>query len=273
MIPPIDDSPSETARAADARAFRVAFLRASLLVAALWWVKLIETWLDTSFASLGVRPHDPFGLVGIVAGPLIHGSLAHLIANTLPIWFLGTLAFWVYPKATIRALPLIWIGSGLGVWLIGRDSLHFGASGVNHGLMFLLFTLGIVRRERRAIAAALATFLLYGGMLITVLPREPSISWESHLAGALMGVLAALLWRALDPPPPRKKYSYELEEELAALAAERDERDELELPRPTEVPVLWQRAEPEPEPRGQIIAFRRPPSDAPVPDPDSSTRH
>ena len=270
MIPSIDDNPTESARAADARAFRVAFLRASLLVAVLWWVKLIETWLDTSFAGLGVRPHDIFGLIGVFAAPLIHGSLAHLMANTLPIWFLGTLALWVYPKATIRALPVIWIGSGIGVWLIGRDSLHFGASGVNHGLMFFIFTLGIVRRERRAIAAGLATFLLYGGMLITVLPREPSISWESHLFGALMGIFAALVWRALDPAPPRKKYSYELEEELEALQAE---RDELEPRRPDDVPVLWQRPEREDEPRGQVIAFRRPSPGAPMPEPGSSTRH
>lgn len=270
MLEPIDDSPSETARADDARAFRRALLAATLFVALLWWIKLIETWLDTSFAALGVRPLDWFGLIGVLAAPLIHGSVAHLAANTTPLLVLGALALWVYPKASRRALPLIWIGSGIGVWLIGRSSLHFGASGLDHGLMFFVFTMGLARREKRAIAAALATFLLYGGMLLTVLPREPEVSWESHLAGAIAGAIAALIWRRLDPAPPRKKYSYELEEELEALQAE---RDELELPRPGDVPVLWRRPEPEPEERGKVVAFRRPAPDAPMPEPDSTTRH
>jgi membrane associated rhomboid family serine protease len=272
MIAPIDDSPTETARAADARAFRAALTATALFVALLWWIKLIETWLDTSFAAFGVFPRELAGLVGVLAAPLIHGSPAHLLANTLPLLFLGTLALWVYPKASRRALPLIWLLSGLGIWVIGRRSLHFGASGIDHGLMFFVFALGILRREKRAIAAALATFLLYGGMLLTVLPREPEVSWEAHLCGALAGLIAAWLWRGLDPAPPRKKYSYELEEELEALRAER-ERSELELPGPGEVPVLWHRSEPEPEPRGQVIAFRRPPPNAPVPDPESPTRH
>jgi len=272
MFPPIDDNPTETARVADARAFRRALAATALFVALLWWIKLIETWLDTSFAGFGVYPREPAGLIGVLAAPLIHGSPSHLLANTLPLLFLGTLALWVYPKAAVRALPLIWLGSGIGIWIIGRPSLHFGASGVDHGLMFFVFTLGLVRREKRAIAAALATFLLYGGMLLTVLPREPEVSWEAHLCGAIAGVLAAWLWRKLDPRPPRKKYTYELEEELEALRAQA-EHDELEPPRPGEVPVLWHRPESDDEPRGQVIAFRRPAPGAPMPDPDSSTRH
>src|SRR5260221_531913 len=83
------------------------------------------------------------------------------------------LALLVYPLASGRALPLIWVLNGLGVGVIGRQSVHFGASGLDHGLMFFLFVLGVARRDKRAIAAALATFFLYGGMLLTVLPREP----------------------------------------------------------------------------------------------------
>ena len=68
---------------------------------------------------------------------------------------LGTLALYAYPRASARALPLMWLGAGLGTWLIGRDSVHFGASGVAHGLMFFLFVLGALRWDRRAIAVAL----------------------------------------------------------------------------------------------------------------------
>jgi hypothetical protein len=91
-------------------------------------------------------------------------------------------------------------------------------------------------------------------MLLTVLPREAEVSWEAHLTGALGGMLAALLWRQLDPAPPRKKYSWELEEELEALQRE---RDELELASPQDVPVLWRRPEPGDE-RGTVLPFPGP---------------
>ena len=55
------------------------------------------------------------------------------------------------------------------------------------------------------------------------------------------------------PHSPRRKYSWEREEELAAAAAA-GERGEFDLPSPREVPVLWERPAPE---RGTILPFRR----------------
>ena len=77
----------------------------------------------------------------------------------------------------------------LGAWLLGQPgSHHLGASGLTHGLMFLVFVLGLLRRDRAAIAAGMLAFMFYGGMLMTILPREPGVSWESHLGGAIAGV-------------------------------------------------------------------------------------
>ncbi|HEY0501979.1 MAG TPA: rhomboid family intramembrane serine protease, partial [Lysobacter sp.] len=163
-----------------------------------------------------------------------------------------TLAGSVYPRATLRALPLIWLGSGLGAWLLGAPGTHhLGASGLTHGLMFLVFTLGLLRRDRPAIAAAMIAFFLYGGMLLTVLPREAGISWQAHLGGAVAGVLAAWLFRNRDPQLPRKRYSWEDEDDSIVPA-----HDELEPPSPREVPVLWQRPEPRAdETRGTVLRF------------------
>ena len=104
-----------------------------------------------------------------------------------------------------------------------------------------------------------AAFFLYGGMLLTVLPQEPGVSWQSHLGGALGGIVAAWLFRRRDPLPPRKRYSWEIEEELAAEAA-RAERDQFEPDRPRDVPVLWQRP---PEERGVVLRFPNPRPDDP----------
>ena len=116
-----------------------------------------------------------------------------------------------------------------------------------------MFTLGVLRRDRAAIAAACIAFFLYGGMLLTVLPREAGISWESHLGGAIAGLACAFAFRARDPLAPRKRYSWEIEEELEA-EAEREARDQFEPGRPDDVPVIWDRDARDDE-RGTVIRF------------------
>ncbi|MBS7458181.1 rhomboid family intramembrane serine protease [Coralloluteibacterium stylophorae] len=215
----------DSQRRADARRFRLAAWSTVAFVAVLYVIHALLPLVGDP-APLAVRPRTPAGLVGVLTAPLVHGSWAHLLANTLPLLVLGTLSLSAYPRASLRALPLVWLGSGLGVWLIGRDAAHLGASGVAHGLLWFVFFLGLLRRDRAAIAAALIAFLLYGGMLLTVLPQAPDISWESHLCGALMGLAAAFAWRGLDPGAPRARYSWEIEE------AAHDDAERMHGPRP-----------------------------------------
>ena len=249
-------SPADTAaqRTRDRRRLHRAF----------WWSAGFVLLLMVAFSAQDagafdwrawtVQPWSLAGLAGLLGAPLLHGSGGHLAANSMALLFLGTLAGSVYPRATVPALPILWLGSGMGAWLLGAaGSHHLGASGITHGLGFLVFTLGVLRRDRAAIAAACIAFFLYGGMLLTVLPREAGISWESHLGGAVAGLLCALAFRARDPLAPRKRYSWEIEEALEAEAA-RAARDQFEPGRPDEVPVLWQRGERD-EARGTVLRF------------------
>lgn len=241
---------TESSMASSRQRLQRALTLSLAFVALLGGLHLAQPWFADALPALALRPRELSGLLGVLTAPLLHGSPGHLLANAAPLLVLGTLAGLVYPKATPRALPLIWLGAGLGTWLIGRDSGHIGASGLTHGLGFYLFLLGVLRRDRPALATAMIAFFLYGGMLLTVLPREAHVSWEYHLSGALAGAVAALLWRRLDPPPARPPYSWELEAESPAQA----DADALEPPRPAEVPVLWRR---EDEARGVVLPFRR----------------
>jgi membrane associated rhomboid family serine protease len=245
----VPDTPAQ--RKADKRRWLRAFNFSLAFVLVLAAVFSAQGHFDV--AAWTVQPWSIQGLLGVLAAPLLHGSFEHLAANSIALLMLGTLAGGLYPRATVRALPLIWIGSGLGAWLLGDPgSHHLGASGLSHGLMFLVFVLGLLRRDRASIAAAMLAFMFYGGMLLTILPREPGVSWQAHLGGAAAGVLAAWLLRRVDPLPPRKRYSWEDEEDSMVPAVDELANADLEPPSPREVPVLWNRPD---QQHGTVLRF------------------
>ena len=194
---------------ADVHRLRQAFLLALGFVGLLWMIQLASLAFGLNLAGFAVFPGRVQALPGIVFAPLLHGSVSHLLANTSAVLILGTTLLYGYPKAARIALPAIWLGAGLAVWLLARPAYHLGASGLTFGALFFVFTLGVLRWDRRAIALALVVFLLYGGMIWGVLPGDPGVSFEYHLAGAALGVLLAVLLKDADPPPPAKVYSWE----------------------------------------------------------------
>jgi membrane associated rhomboid family serine protease len=178
-------------------------------VALIWAIHLVEFALGLDLYRFAVYPRTVSGLTGIALAPMLHGSWAHLVGNTLPLLLLGTLLIYGYPASRWRALAGIWILSGLGVWLFARGSYHLGASGLTHGMFFFLFVGGILRRDRRSAALLMIAFYMYGGMVLTILPFAPDVSFESHFFGALAGGGLAWLLRHRDPKPPRRTYSWE----------------------------------------------------------------
>jgi membrane associated rhomboid family serine protease len=197
---------------ADRRPLRTAVRWSILGVTLLWVVAAVQQIGRFDWVGLGVYPREWHGLVGILTAPLVHGSWAHLIANSSPLLVLGAAALYGYPRATRWAVVLIWLGSGLGVWLFARESFHIGASGVAHGLMFFAVTIGMMRRDALSIGLALVVLFLYGSMVWGVFPQDPGVSFESHLAGAVAGVGCGILLFRLDPLPKYVRYSWEDEE-------------------------------------------------------------
>jgi membrane associated rhomboid family serine protease len=204
-----------TEAAADARRLRRCFAATLAFAGLLWLIKLTELALDLDLTRYGVYPRTLRGLAGIVFAPLIHGSLLHLFSNTLPVIILGTALLYGYPRSARLVIPVVYFGSGIGVWLFARSAWHIGASGLTFGVMFFILTIGVLRWDTRSIALALVVFLLYGGMVWGIFPGDPAVSFESHLSGALLGVILAVLLKNRDPAPPKKRYSWENEEELS----------------------------------------------------------
>ena len=181
-------------------------------VALLWLIQILGWGMDVGPAEFGVRPRQWEGLTAILSAPLVHGGFDHLIANSLPLLILGTTMLYLYPQAAPRVLPAIYLGPGIAVWLFAQGSSHLGASGLVYGLVAYIFVAGLIRRDRRAIAASLLVSFLYGASVWGVLPIVPRTSWETHLAAALIGVALGIALRHRDIPP-RRQYSWEAEKE------------------------------------------------------------
>lgn len=178
----------------------------------LWCIKSAEILFGWDLSFMGLVPQNTNGLLGILTAPLVHGSLQHIFNNTFAILILSSFLYYGYPKSWYKVVGLVWLLSGVGVWLFARQATHIGASGITHGLFFFLFVVSIFRRDKSSVAIMMIAFLLYGGMTMTIFPREEGISFEYHFFGALAGVIAALIWRNSDPKPAVKRYDWEGED-------------------------------------------------------------
>lgn len=177
-----------------------AFLRrAATLVAfvALLWLLQVVNWI-TGYGmnpTFGLIPRDLGGLDGIIAMPFLHGSFAHLMANTPPLLVMGALLVATTTRALLQVNAMvIGLGGGL-VWLFGSSAIHIGASGLIFSWFGFLVVRGLVDRSLITLGAASVAGVLYGSILWGVLPGQPGVSWEAHLFGAIAGAAAAFLVR------------------------------------------------------------------------------
>ena len=168
------------------------FLVSLGFVALLWVSEIADAISGGSLDQYGIRPRSEDGLVGIAAAPLLHGGFTHLEANSVPLLVLGFLVAAVSMARYVAVLAWSWVVSGVGVWLVAPDnSLTIGASGLVFGLLTYLMVAGFLERNPVRILVGVAVFILYGSVLLGVLPGQPGVSWQGHLFGAVGGVLAA----------------------------------------------------------------------------------
>jgi membrane associated rhomboid family serine protease len=170
-----------------------------LTVVVLWVVHYIDIKADLDLYTFGVYPRDWQSLPGILAAPLIHGSLSHLINNSIPLFILMAALLYFYPVKAWRVFLGAWILPGVFAWFIARPSFHIGASGVVYALAAFIFISGIFRGNRYLLALSLLIAFLYGSLFFGMFPMEESIAWESHLGGALTGLLLAISHRKVNP--------------------------------------------------------------------------
>jgi membrane associated rhomboid family serine protease len=213
------------------RNFALALKIALGLTGLLWFIQFADAYLGLELARFGLRPRDTWGLMGIVTAPLLHGSFEHLFSNTAPLLVSLTTILYLYPNSALRALPMLWLGTGLLAWMIGRPSIHVGASGLIYGMLAYVFISGMLRQDMRSMAVSLFVWFMYGSMVWGILPIRVDMSWEMHLSGAVLGVMMAWLYRDWDRVP-LKRYEWEDDDTVPDWFPEPGRESDEQDPRP-----------------------------------------
>jgi len=167
------------------------------LVFIMWLSFSVEFFYGIDLGYLGIYPRTFHGLVGIFFAPMIHGNLFHLISNTFPLLFLGTVLYFFYERIGGTVFFNCYFVTNSLVWLLSpRPSYHIGASGLIYGIGVFLILFGLLRRDFLSLLISLIILVIYGGAFLSgVFPNDPRISWEAHLFGALTGATTAFILR------------------------------------------------------------------------------
>lgn len=171
------------------------------IVAFMWVIELINTLDSNRLDDDGLYPHDVDRSWGILTAPFIHESFQHLIANTIPLVFMGAIIALRGWRLLAKVTLFVIVVGGIGVWLITPStttvdgvSAHvvtIGASGVVFGYATYLFARGFVEHSWPDLLAGLIVAVVWGAALATSLVPQAGVSWQAHLCGGIAGLLAA----------------------------------------------------------------------------------
>ena len=185
----------------DANRLFYAFWTTALFLLLIWGVYAINETYALNWRRWGNHPREWEHWTGVFTYPFLHGDLEHLWNNTATFFTLNSLLFYFYRSIAARTWILLYLLSGVGLWIFAKGGNHIGASGINYALAAFLFTSGVVRKSRLLLRVTLLVAFLYGGMVWWMLPIDEHISWEGHIAGAVSGLLIAVVFRNKGPLP------------------------------------------------------------------------
>jgi membrane associated rhomboid family serine protease len=163
------------------------------MVGLLWLVQVANVLLGGALLVFGIHPRTLPGLLGIFFAPFLHGSMTHLLLNTVSFVVLGALVRFRHRNDFVVVTGVGAITSGLGAWLLGAPgSVHIGASGVIFAFLGFLVARGIFERSASSLLLSVLVTWFFGSMLWGILPAVgAAISWQAHLFGLLGGILCA----------------------------------------------------------------------------------
>ena len=123
----------------------------------------------------------------IVTHGFVHFGVLHLASNMLCLFLFGrmlekSIGRWRFVLLYMLSL----LGGGIAVLLFGGDGLHAGASGAVWGLMATALVLYIKAQVSPA-------GILRGILFNLIYTFAAGASWQAHIGGGVIGLIAALL--------------------------------------------------------------------------------
>lgn len=154
-------------------------------------VQVVNMALNYQLNRYGIQPRQLHSLWAIITAPFLHASWLHVLNNILGLCIFSALYLVHSLSRYIKSSLFIILLTGLLVWLFGRNAIHVGASGWVFGLWSLCIATACFERRLRNIIIACLVIIFYSGFIYGVLPGKAGVSFESHLFGAIAGILCA----------------------------------------------------------------------------------
>ena len=156
----------------------------------IWLAEVYNLASGRSLVSYGILPRHIEGLPGIILHPFIHGSLQHVMSNSIPLLILGFIVALEGAGKFFKVTLFILIVGGSLLWLLGRASYHVGASLLIFGYFGYIIVNAFHKRSAGSVLAAIITIVMYGGLIYGLIPAANHISWEGHLFGLIAGIFS-----------------------------------------------------------------------------------
>jgi membrane associated rhomboid family serine protease len=170
-----------------------------VLTAGLFVVQYFNAADHYGWNRFGLRPREVDGLWGVLAQPVLHSSWSHLLANAFPFAAIG----WVLLLSGVRVFVFVTacvvVAGGLLTWLVApSNEIIVGASGLIFGWIGYLLARAVFSRRFKWIVVAVLVLVFFGTLLGGLLPttganRDSSVSWQSHVCCAAVGIAVAWL--------------------------------------------------------------------------------
>lgn len=170
-----------------------------ILLGIMWCLKSIEFFSGSKFTRFGIYPREWDGLIGVLTGPFVHGDWGHLISNSFPLLLILLITRYFFERVSNEVIFLSWLVTGILVWLMARPSYHIGASGVLYSLTGFVLWSGLFKRNSITLVLSLLILAINGGYFAGFEKTE-GVSWESHMIGAVVGLVLAFVFKGVKQP-------------------------------------------------------------------------
>ena len=174
-----------------------AHLMASIFFYALIFNLINWILLGSRLNILGIYPRKILGIFGFIFSPILHGDFKHFIFNAFPFAALILLSLsLVSSKVFLANILTMHLLSSIFTWSFARHGFHIGASGLICALYGWILTTTYFEPSALSLMILFIVLIYFGGVLMSLFPTQPGVSWEGHLFGFISGVITYFIFHS-----------------------------------------------------------------------------